>query len=202
MLASTGCDLIFAPSPAEVYPPGFATSIAVARLGEGLEGAARPGHFDGVTTVVAKLLTMALPDTAVFGEKDWQQLAIVRRLVADLDMPIEIVGGPIVRDSDGLALSSRNAYLNPNQRSQAVALPGILLRTSEALASGAPVHESLAGGIASLLQAGFASVDYLSLVDAATLEPLSTLRAPARLVAAATLGTTRLLDNLPVEPLS
>lgn len=201
LLDSVGYDLVFAPSVAAIYPPGFATHVSVARLGDGLEGAARPGHFDGVATVVAKLLTMTLPDIAVFGEKDWQQLAIIRRLVADLDLPIEIIGAPIVRDADGLALSSRNAYLTPVQRVQAVALPQTMVATAQELASGAPVSETLAAGVARLLQAGFVSVDYLSLVDAQSLEPLVALQMPARLVGAAMLGTTRLLDNFAVEPL-
>jgi len=199
LLQASGCDLVFMPAASAVYPPGFATSVSVATLGDGLEGAARPGHFDGVATVVTKLLTMTLPDIAVFGEKDWQQLAIVRRLVADLDLPVEILGGPIVRDADGLALSSRNAYLSPAQRAQAIALPQTLADTAEALAAGVPVKEALANGVKKLLHAGFASVDYLSLVDARSLEPLVALQPPARLVAAATLGTTRLLDNLAVE---
>lgn len=202
LLDSVGCDLVFAPSAAAIYPPGFATRVSVARLGDGLEGASRPGHFDGVATVVAKLLAMTLPDIAVFGEKDWQQLAIIRRLVADLELPVEIVGAPIVRDADGLALSSRNVYLSPVQRMQAVALPQTMAATAQTLASGAPVNETLAAGMARLLHAGFVSVDYLSLVDAQSLEPVVALRLPARLVGAAMLGTTRLLDNLAVEPLS
>lgn len=199
LLANLEIDLIFAPSVETMYPAGFATKIAVAHLGDGLEGAVRPGHFDGVAIVVAKLLTMTAPDVAIFGEKDWQQLAIIKRMATDLDLPVEIVSGAIVRDADGLALSSRNIYLSPEQRSQALALPQALARAAGAISSGAAVRDTLVEATASLLAAGFACVDYVSLVDGATLLPLDALRPGARLLAAATMGSTRLLDNMAVE---
>jgi pantoate--beta-alanine ligase len=199
MLASLGIDLIFAPSVATMYPPGFATKMAVANLGDGFEGAVRPGHFDGVAIVVAKLLIMAAPDVGVFGEKDWQQLAIIRQMAGDLDLPVEIRSGAIVRDADGLALSSRNIYLSPQERTAALALPHALQRAAQAIGQGAPVAPALRAASEALLAAGFAKVDYFSLVDERSLQPLETARQGARLLAAATMGSTRLLDNLPVE---
>ena len=199
MLASLGIDLIFAPSVATMYPPGFATKMAVANLGDGFEGAVRPGHFDGVAIVVAKLLIMAAPDVGVFGEKDWQQLAIIRQMAGDLDLPVEIRSGAIVRDADGLALSSRNIYLSPQERTAALALPHTLQRVAQAIGQGAPVAPALRAASEALLAAGFAKVDYFSLVDERSLQPLETARPGARLLAAATMGSTRLLDNLPVE---
>lgn len=198
LLADAGCDLLFAPPPAEVYPPGFATTVSVAGLDRRWEGTARPGHFDGVATVVTKLLLMAGPDIALFGEKDWQQLAIIRRLVADLNLPVAIHGMPTVRDVDGLALSSRNAYLAPAQRDIAAALPRTLFAAVAALEGGAAPARVLADGQAALLAAGFDAVDYLVLVDPDSLEPVDALRAPARLLAAARIGPTRLLDNMAV----
>lgn len=196
-LAHTGCDLLFAPAPDEVYPQGFATNVRVAGLSDILDGAARPGHFDGVATVVTKLLTMARPDVAWFGEKDWQQLCIIRRLAADLNLETRIEGHPIVRAADGLALSSRNAYLTPAERTAAVALPAALNAAAAALAAGAPPAETLATAHAALTAAGFGPIDYVTLADAATLsEP--TPGHPARLLAAAWMGTTRLLDNIAV----
>ncbi len=164
-LGRAGCDLLFAPAVAEVYPAGFATRIEVAGLTEAFEGAIRPGHFAGVATVVAKLLIAAAPDLAVFGEKDWQQLAVIRRLVADLALPVEIVGAPIVRDPDGLALSSRNAYLSADERARAVALPRALAAAREALRGGSAVAPTLAAAAAALVAAGFATPDYVALVD-------------------------------------
>jgi pantoate--beta-alanine ligase len=197
LLEGAGCDLLFAPAAETVYPQGFLTSVRVAGLDQPMEGLARPGHFDGVATVVTKLLLMAFPDVAVFGEKDWQQLAIVRRLVLDLDIPVEIVGAPTVRDPDGLALSSRNAYLDPSQRAVAAALPRTLRAAAQALASGARVAETLSTARAALGSAGF-RIEYLTLADERTLETLAELRAPARLFVAARLGGTRLIDNMPV----
>jgi pantoate--beta-alanine ligase len=200
MLRGAGCDLLFMPGVETVYPEGFATTVRVNGLDAPLEGAARPGHFDGVATVVTKLLLMAFPDVAVFGEKDWQQLAIIRRLVADLDIPVEVVGAPIVREPDGLAMSSRNAYLSHGERAVAAALPRTLRAAAQALAGGAGVKETLATARAALKSAGF-RIDYLTLADGHTLETLDELqlaRAP-RLFVAARLGTTRLIDNMPVE---
>ncbi len=196
-LAAAGCDLLFAPTVAEVYPAGFATTVSVAGLTDVLDGPARPGHFAGVATVVAKLLIAAAPDLAVFGEKDWQQLIVIRRLVADLALPVEIVGAPIVRDGDGLALSSRNAYLSTDERARAVALPQALAAAQAALRGGAAVAPTLAGAAAMMVAAGFDEPDYVALVDAA-LRPVAALAGPARLLTAARIGGTRLIDNLPV----
>ncbi len=200
-LAAAGCDLLFAPPLAEVYPPGFATEVRVGGLGDVLCGAARPGHFDGVATVVAKLLNMVRADAAFFGEKDWQQLAIIRRLAADLDCGTEIVGQPIVRDDDGLALSSRNAYLGSEERAHALALPVALHAAARALVKGEDLAGTLVAARAALARSGFGTVDYVTLADPVTLEPLERFDRPARLLAAAWMGTTRLIDNVPVPPL-
>lgn len=197
-LGAVGCDLLFAPSVAAMYPPGFATSVAVAGLGDVLDGAARPGHFDGVATVVTKLLLAAAPHLAVFGEKDWQQLTIIRRLVADLALPVEIVGAPIVRDPDGLALSSRNVYLTAAERANALALPRSLLIARDAIHAGAAVGPTLAAAHDQLVAAGFGEPDYVALVGADDLVPLTLRDRPARLLAAARIGSTRLIDNLAV----
>jgi pantoate--beta-alanine ligase len=198
-LAAAGCELLFAPGASAVYPPSFATSISVGSISRILDGAARPGHFDGVATVVAKLLIAAAPDLAVFGEKDWQQLAVICRLVTDLGLPVAIVGAPIVRDSDGLALSSRNAYLSADERRRAVALPQALVAARDAIEHGAPVAATLAAASAAITAAGFDAPDYVALVDA-DLHPLTGLAGPARLLAAARIGGTRLIDNLAVTP--
>lgn len=198
MLFEAGCDLLWMPSVADIYPDGFSTKVTVAGISERWEGEARPGHFDGVATVVAKLLLSVRPNVALFGEKDFQQLAVIRRMVADLDIPVEIVGVPTVREPDGLALSSRNAYLSPEERHQAVALPQALRAAREAILSGMSVGGALRDGKQALVNAGFLKIDYLALVDAATLEPLEEPRGEMRLIAAATIGTTRLVDNLVV----
>ena len=196
--ASAGVDLVWAPSVAEMYPPGFAANIQIGGVSEGLDGAARPGHFDGVATVVAKLLLQCLPDSAFFGEKDYQQLLVVRRLVQDLDIPARIIGVPTVREADGLALSSRNVYLSPAERQTAPLLHRVLREAAAALAAQpAEVAGIVTRGIAALEDAGF-TVDYLELRDAATLAPLPLLDRPARLLVAARLGRTRLIDNIPV----
>lgn len=200
LLAEAGAALLWMPPVEEVYPQGFATNVSVARLGDGLCGASRPGHFDGVATVVAKLFNQVRPDIAVFGEKDWQQLAIIRRMALDLDMDLEIVGAPTERDADGLALSSRNAYLSPEQRERAVALPRALEAAVAAIHGGARAADALADARAQILAAGFDSVDYVSLVDAASLEPLAELDREGRILGAARMGTTRLIDNFPAPP--
>jgi len=199
-LEGVGTALLFAPTLEEIYPQGFATSVHVAGVSEGLCGAARPGHFDGVATVVAKLLIQALPDIAVFGEKDYQQLLLIKRLVRDLDLPVAVLGGPLVRDADGLALSSRNAYLSAQERARATLLPRLLFELSALLADGRRAAPVLAQGAERLRAGGFNKIDYLALCDAATLAPLAAAERPARLLAAAYMGKTRLIDNVPVPP--
>ncbi len=198
MLQDAGCDLLWMPSVEDMYPNGFATKVSVSGVSERWEGEARPGHFDGVATVVAKLLIAVRPDVALFGEKDFQQLAVIRRMVADLNIPVEIVGVPTVREADGLALSSRNAYLSAEERQQALALPHALEAARAAVKSGTPVFEALHDAHASLRDGGFSRIGYFALVDAATLEPLEEPRGEMRLLAAAVIGTTRLIDNLAV----
>jgi pantoate--beta-alanine ligase len=193
-----GVDLVFAPSVEEMYPPGFASNIRIAGVSEALEGAHRPGHFDGVATVVAKLLLQCLPDAAFFGEKDYQQLMVVRHLVRDLDIPVRIEGVATVREPDGLALSSRNVYLSPEGRRVAPRLHQVMTDTAAALRERPDsVASALAAGISALEGVGFVT-DYLELRDAADLSPMITLDRPARLLAAARLGRTRLIDNIAV----
>ena len=198
MLEAGGCDLLWAPSVGDIYPKGFATTISVSGVSDRWEGEARPGHFDGVATVVAKLLLSVRPDTAIFGEKDFQQLAVIRRMVADLGLLVEIVGVPTVREPDGLALSSRNAYLSEEERRRAVALPNALNAARQAILGGTPVPTALQQGKQALVDAGFLKIDYLALVDAVTLEPLAEPAGEMRLIAAAVIGTTRLIDNLSI----
>jgi pantoate--beta-alanine ligase len=198
LLERAGCDLLFLPQVEAVYPKGFATTVSVDGLDRPMEGAERPGHFDGVATVVTKLLLMAFPDIAIFGEKDWQQLTIIRRLAKDLDIPVDIVGAPIVREPDGLAMSSRNAYLSASERAVAAALPRTLRAAIAAIIGGAPVGETLSAASAALASGGF-RVDYLTLAHEDTLESLQAPAAGARLFAAARLGTTRLIDNMPLK---
>ncbi len=200
LLDAAGVALVWAPDVATMYPDGFATSIAVGGVSERWDGAARPGHFAGVATVVTKLFQQVKPDIAFFGEKDFQQLAVIRRFVADLDIDIEIVGVPTQREDDGVALSSRNAYLSPDERVTARTLPRALGEAAAAIGRGGDVAAALAAATARLADAGFDPIDYVALVDAATLEPLERLDGPARLIAAAKLGRTRLIDNLAVEP--
>jgi len=198
MLAEAGCDLLWMPSVSDVYPDDFATTVRVSGVSERWEGEARPGHFDGVATVVAKLLLSVRPDVALFGEKDFQQLAVIRRMVRDLAIPVEIAAVPTVREADGLALSSRNAYLLPEERQQALALPRALEAARAAILSGTQVADVLAEARKSLRDGGFSRVDYFALVDARTLEPLDRPQGEMRLIAAAVIGATRLIDNLPV----
>ncbi len=198
LLADHGCDLLWMPSVEVMYPAGFATNISVAGVSDGFDGAARPGHFDGVATVVTKLFNQTGADIAYFGEKDFQQLAVIRRFVADLDMPIEIVGVPTQRDDDGLALSSRNIYLDDEQRGRAVALPRALGVAARAIGRGDDADAALAEARVALVAAGFA-VDYVALADAETLAEDPAADRPRRLLAAARMGTTRLIDNVAVE---
>ncbi len=204
LLEAEGVSLLWAPEAAAMYPPGYATNVSVDGAGDGLCGATRPGHFDGVATVVCKLFNQVRPDLALFGEKDWQQLAVIRRMARDLDLTRPnadaIVGVPTMREDDGLAMSSRNAYLAPEQRAQAGALPGAMTAAVAALRRGTPVPEVLADCAAAILAGGFASVDYVELREAETLRPVAILGAtPARLFAAARIGGTRLIDNMAVE---
>lgn len=196
-LVEQGCDLLFTPPVEEIYPPGFATTVLVAGVSEELCGAARPGHFDGVATIVTKLLNQARPDIALFGEKDYQQLALIRRLARDLDIPVDIVGVPTVREEDGLAMSSRNTYLTAQERRLAPTFPKVLRNAAAAIEAGADIEKALAAAARRLAQAGFA-VDYVELRAADDLAPLSDLSRPARILAAVFLGKTRLIDNLPV----
>jgi pantoate--beta-alanine ligase len=202
MLEEEGCALLWAPDVAAMYPEGHATKVSVSGVSDGLDGAARPGHFDGVATVVLKLFNQVQPDFAVFGEKDFQQLAVIRRLVRDVDLPLEIAGVPTQRDADGLALSSRNAYLTDEERRAARALPRALGEAAGIIKGGGDIAAALAGAREKLAKAGFDPVDYVELRDAETLAPVSKLERPARLLAAAKLGRTRLIDNLAVLPIS
>ena len=197
-LEAEGVDVLFAPGPEEVYPEGFATRVTVFGVSEPLEGAFRPGHFEGVATVVTKLLGMTQAGRAFFGEKDWQQLQVVRRLVADLNIPTRVIGCPTIRDPDGLAMSSRNARLSAPELAVAPALHRAMAAAAAAVRSGAPVAEALAEARRAVLAAGFAEVEYLELRGAEGLEPLVTLDRPARILAAAVLGAVRLIDNIAV----
>ena len=207
LLEKERVELLWAPTAEEVYPQGFATTVSVVGVSEGLCGAERPGHFDGVATVVAKLFNQVRPDLAVFGEKDWQQLAVIRRMARDLDLTQprvdNIIGVPTVREGDGLAMSSRNRYLSAADRNVAAALPRAMKDAAARIEAGEDVEEALAALQDALLRAGFASVDYVEFADAASLQPLRERpRQPARLLVAARLGGTRLIDNMPVAPTS
>ena len=199
-LASAGVDVLFAPALDEIYPDGFATTVSVAGPSEPLCGAFRPGHFDGVATVVARLLVATAPDTAWFGEKDYQQLQVVKRLVRDLGLPVAVRSVATVREPDGLALSSRNAYLTADERRRAPALHRALAALAAAVAGGAAdVAGEAAHAAEALRRAGFDPVDYVAVVDAETLAPLTgPPRRPARAMAAAALGRARLIDNVAV----
>jgi pantoate--beta-alanine ligase len=200
MLESAGCDLIFAPSLDEMYPPGFSTKVRVEGLTDCLCGAARPGHLDGVAQVVTKLLNQAQADYAVFGEKDWQQLAVIRRLARDLDIPTGILGAPVVREADGLAMSSRNRYLDPAQRAVAGQLNKVIYLAADNILRGAPVAAEMADAVAALTAVNFDQVDYVECRGADDLAPVGAFDPahPARVFAAARLGRARLIDNVPV----
>lgn len=195
-LAPLGVDVLFAPGAAEVYPPGFATTVSVARLGDVLCGAHRPGHFDGVATVVAKLFLMTGADLAFFGEKDWQQLQIVTRMARDLDLSVAIRPMPTIREPDGLAMSSRNQRLSPQDRERAAAIPRVMQAAAHAIRSGEPAGVALEQARHALLAAGFREVDYVELRDGETLRSLVAAQPGARLFAAAWIGPVRLIDNI------
>jgi len=201
MLEEAEVAILWAPTVDVMYPAGFASNISVGGVSDELDGAARPGHFDGVATVVTKLFNQVRPDVALFGEKDYQQLAVIRRMVADLNQPLDIIGVPTRRADDGLALSSRNVYLSAEQRAAAVALPKALNDAARRIAGGETVAGVLKDAIASLAAAGFGPIDYFELRDAETLETLPMLDRPGRLLAAARMGSTRLIDNIAVDPL-
>ena len=198
LLKEVGADLLFAPDLGEMYPEGFSTSVSVGGISQHLEGVSRPQFFNGVATVVSKLLLQAAPDRAYFGEKDFQQLQVVRRMVRDLNIPVAIVAVPTIREADGLAMSSRNRYLSPAQRKIAGALPQVMHDTVTELRSGQPAAPIIANAKGRLHQAGFDRIDYLELCDEATLQPIPIARAPSRLFVAAYVGATRLIDNWPV----
>jgi pantoate--beta-alanine ligase len=183
-----------------MYPDGVAATVRAGAIGAELDGAARPAHFDGVATIVSRLFDQIRPDIALFGEKDYQQLAVVRALVRDLALPVEIVGVPTQRDADGLALSSRNAYLTEEERRAARILPRALGEAAQAIEGGAAIADALERARARLAEAGFDPVDYVAQRDSETLLPVERLERPARLLAAVSIGRTRLIDNLPVSP--
>jgi pantoate--beta-alanine ligase len=196
-LARVGADAAWTPDVATMYPPGFATRIEVAGLTDGLCGPLRPGHFSGVATVVTKLLTQVAPDVALFGQKDFQQLRVIQRVVTDLDLPVRIRGVPTIREADGLALSSRNRYLTAEERRVAPALHAALSAVAEAVRGGTPVAGPVAQATGRLTEAGF-TVQYLAVCDADTLAPVEQVSGPARVFVAGYLGRTRLIDNIPV----
>lgn len=189
-------DVLFMPT--DFYPPGFSTNVAVTELTEGLCAASRPGHFDGVTTVVARLFGVTRCTVACFGEKDYQQLAVIRRMVRDLALPVEVVGAPLKRADDGLAMSSRNTYLSADERTRGLSLHRALHAMVDAAKAGEHDVAALLAHGTSLLQAD--RVDYLQIVDAESLRPLTTLDRPARALVAGFFGATRLIDNVALEP--
>ncbi|MCX5892720.1 MAG: pantoate--beta-alanine ligase [Deltaproteobacteria bacterium] len=191
-----GVDVLYTPTAAAMYPPGYQTYVEVEQLSQGLCGASRPGHFRGVATVVLKLFNQVQPDIAVFGEKDYQQLAVIKRMVADLDLPVEVVGRPIVREADGLALSSRNTYLNEAERAAALCLYRSLIAARELVASGAKNRDNILEAVRQMITSTpYTRIDYLALVDPATLREVETINGEARLLMAVWVGNTRLLDN-------
>ncbi|ARE38630.1 Pantoate--beta-alanine ligase [Rhodovulum sp. P5] len=198
-LAPFAVDAIYVPDPDQVYPEGFSTTVSVAGVSAGLCGAHRPGHFDGVATVVTKLFLQTQADCAFFGEKDYQQLLVVKRLVRDLDIPIEVVACPTVREGDGLALSSRNLRLSAAARAKAPALYTALTSAADAIGRGEDVAATLETARKVILAAGYAEVEYLELRAEGSLAPVASLSGPARLLVAASLDDIRLIDNVPVR---
>ncbi|TAL01247.1 MAG: pantoate--beta-alanine ligase [Rhodospirillaceae bacterium] len=199
MLAAAGVHLLFAPDVATMYPKGYATSVRVAGLSTMLDGAHRRGHFDGVTTVVTKLLLQAGPNIALFGEKDYQQLTIIKRLAVDLNIPVDIIGVPTVREGDGLAMSSRNAYLTAAERARAPALYRAITAAAADIAAGGDITAALAVAREKILQAGFSKIDYVDARHEETLARLKSIREPGRILAAAHMGNARLIDNVAIQ---
>lgn len=197
-LSLRGVDAVYMPTREIMYPPNHSTSVAVDQVSDGLESATRPHFFGGVATVVAKLLNQVQPDIAVFGEKDYQQLLVIKRMVRDLGMPVEIIGGETGREADGLALSSRNAYLSPDQRETAGELNKIMRHAVDMIEAGEDIAQQLEKANTALLAAGFRAVEYLELRDADTLEPIKPGHKSARLLAAVGIGELRLIDNMPI----
>ncbi len=200
LLAPLGVDVIFAPAPDQVYPAGFATQITVSGVADPLEGALRPGHFAGVATVVAKLFGMTQADRAYFGQKDWQQLQVVHRMVADLNMAVQVIGCDTLREADGLAMSSRNARLSAQARAAAPALYAAMTAVAASVTEGGQAVNALKAARKALLDAGFERVEYIALHDGETMQPSTDLSRPLRLLAAAWLGGVRLIDNVAVTP--
>ncbi len=200
LIADAGADLLYAPGAIEIYPDGFATTVSLSGPAEGLCGEFRPGHFAGVATMVAKLFAQCAPDAAWFGEKDYQQLLVIRRMATDLDLPVEVEGAPTVREADGLALSSRNAYLTPDERAIAPALYRTIADMAERLARDGNIPDEISKGRSALAGARFGALDYLEVRDAVTLAPIETVTRPARILVAARLGKARLIDNVAVIP--
>jgi pantoate--beta-alanine ligase len=198
--AQAGATLVFAPDQTSMYPPGFQTHVEVEQLTQGLCGASRPGHFRGVTTVVCKLLNLAMADVAVFGEKDWQQLQAIRRMALDLDHPTEVVGAPIVREAGGLAMSSRNAYLSEDERTRAQAIHRALQRLQAQVQAGILETVPLLAEVEASIVAAGGRMDYAAITDPYGLEPLERVDRPARALVAAWFGPARLLDNLSILP--
>lgn len=199
-LAARGADLAYLPPVEEIYPGGARETITVPAMARALCDAHRPGHFAGVAAVVARLLRQCAPDIAVFGQKDYQQLIVIRQMVADLGLPVEVIGAPIVRDPDGLALSSRNAYLSTAERRVAVTLNRVLRRVADDAAGGADIATATGDGMRALVDAGFDAIDYLEVRDPRTLLPVSGNTIPARVLAAVRIGKVRLIDNVAVSP--
>lgn len=197
-LEDAGCDMLWLPTAEQLYPDGFATNVSVAGVSDRWEGEHRPGHFDGVATVVSKLFIATMPNVALFGEKDWQQLAVIRRMNADLGLPIEVIGHPTIREEDGLAMSSRNALLTPEERRKAPAMFRQLTDAASEIGQGSHAPPALDRAIDGLKQAGFGPIDYFAYVDGGTLEPLDRYREGGRLIVAAFLGKVRLIDNISV----
>ena len=198
-LSAGPCHLVFAPDSAEMYPEGYQTSVRLEGISKDLEGAARPDHFDGMATVVSKLLNQGMPDVAIFGEKDYQQLQTIKRFVCDLDMDVEIIDGKLIREDDGLAMSSRNIYLNKDERIIAGQLNLILKDLIQTVKTGTPLREAEAQATESLLSAGFTTVDYVCIRDAENLNEINEITRPARVLAVARLGKIRLLDNMAIN---